>query len=103
MKFTGPTHRQSRMVAGVCVADGDYDALLRAAIRIALGIDTDPARDDFRERYDRILTLMRAYIHSPEGQGCPADMLMARLAVCIIDVIPLAQRLDWLNRNPVRP
>ena len=39
MKFTGPAYRQSRMVAGVCVADGNYDELLREALRIALRID----------------------------------------------------------------
>ena len=38
MKFTGPTYQQSRMVAGVCVADGNYDELLREALRIALRI-----------------------------------------------------------------
>jgi len=53
MKFTG-IQRQSRMVAGLCVPDGDYDELLREALRVALGI-TDPCDDDFVERYDRII------------------------------------------------
>ena len=92
MKFTGPTYQQSRMVAGVCVADGNYDELLREALRIALRINTDPARDDFHERYGRIKELMDAYVHSEQGEGIDAPGLMARLAICIIDVIPLAER-----------
>ena len=89
MKFTRFTYRQSRMVAGVCVPDGDYDELLREAMRIALGMDTNPTRDDTQDRYSRICELMDAYAHSAEGD---APRLMARLACCITDVIPLAER-----------
>ena len=89
MKFTD-IYRQSRMVEGVCVPEGDYDALLREALRVALGIDTT-ADDDFDERYQRIIALMRAYLRS-YGDGEEAATLMARLAMCIADVIPLAQR-----------
>ena len=42
------------MVAGVCVPHGDYDELLREAMRIALGMDTNPTRDDTQDRYTRI-------------------------------------------------
>lgn len=80
------------MVAGACVPDGDYDELLREAMRIALGMDTNPTRDDTQDRYTRICELMVAYVHSAEGKGIDAPMLMARLACCITDVIPLAER-----------
>jgi hypothetical protein len=80
------------MVAGVCVPDGDYDELLREAMRIALGMDTNPTRDDWHDRYVRIHELMHAYVHSEEGEGIDAPGLMARLACCIADVIPLAER-----------
>jgi hypothetical protein len=91
MKLTGKVHRQSQMVEGVCVIDGDYDELLREALRVAMGIDTFPnGRDDFSERYGRIIALMRAYVTSPEGNDAPT--MMARLAVGIIDLIPLAKR-----------
>src|SRR5262245_8051839 len=89
MKFTSHTYQQSRMVAGVSVPGNDYDELLREALRVALLIDTTP-RDDFRERYTRIHELMVAYTDSPEGNDAPT--MMARLAVAIIDVIPLAER-----------
>jgi hypothetical protein len=51
--------QQSRMVAGVSVrisndGAGDYDELLREAIRVALRIDTNPACDDFPELCVRI-------------------------------------------------
>ena len=87
--------QQSQMVAGVCVphrAAGydDYDELLREALRVALRIDTDPTHDNFHDLYTRIDELMDAYIRSPEGDD--ASTMMARLAVCIIDVIPLEQR-----------
>jgi len=78
--------RQSRMVMGVCVADGDYDELLREALRVAMRIDTDPVRDNFDECYDRIRALMRAYAESPEGDD--AVTMMTRLAASISDVIP---------------
>jgi hypothetical protein len=80
------------MIAGVCVPDGDYDALLREAMRVALGMDTNPTRDDWQDRYTRICELMVAYVDSPEGRGADAPMLMARLACCITDVIPFADR-----------
>jgi hypothetical protein len=35
---------------------------------------------------------MDAYIHSPEGAGQDACILMTRLAACVADVIPMAVR-----------
>jgi hypothetical protein len=80
-----------KMVAGVAcrINNGvDYDELLREALRI----DTVPEYDDFDELYSRIHELLEAYIHSPEGDGVDTSMLMARLATCIADVIPLEER-----------
>jgi hypothetical protein len=91
MKLTEDVYRQSRMVAGVCLPEGDYDAVLREALRIALGMDYDEC-NDYDERYARIRELMRAYVRSPEGEGEDAPTLMARLAACIADVIPAAKR-----------
>ena len=95
--------QQSRMVAGVSVrisddGVGDYDELLREAIRVALRMDTNPAYDDFSDHYDRIRELVDAYVHSPEGADAPASMLMCRLAVCITDVIPVEERKQRLAR-----
>jgi hypothetical protein len=73
------------MVAGVCVPDGDYDELLREAVRIALRWDRD---GDFP--FDAIDEQIDAYIASPEGEGKSARTLMRRLVACISDVIPLA-------------
>ena len=100
MKLIGKVHRQSHVVAGVCIAEGDYDQLLCEALRVALGIDTYLLRDDWQredtsERYDRILQLINAYIDSPEGREACAPMLMARLACSILDVVPLEQRRAW--------
>jgi hypothetical protein len=82
---------------------GNYDDLLREALRIALGIDTNPDNDspdeDFNERYDRIRALMRDYVGSEEGKGMDASMLMTRLAICIIDVIDPETRKGLLA-NP---
>ena len=85
-------NQQSRMVAGVCVPDGDYDELLREAVRIALRTDMNPTHDDWDDLYDRIRGLMDAYIHSPEGAGEDASTLMSRLAACVADVVPLPVR-----------
>jgi hypothetical protein len=95
-KFTS-YRQQSRMVAGVCVPDDDYDALLREAVRVALRMGTNPTRDDWDDLYDRIRGLMDAYFHSPEGRGADASMLMCRLAACIADVIPRSVRKTLIN------
>ena len=61
---------QHRTVAGVSVriisddGAGDWDELLREAIRVALRIGTNPAEDDFDELYGRIHELIDAYIRS---------------------------------------
>jgi hypothetical protein len=96
MRFTN-YKQQSRMVAGVSVAIGhdgipDYDELLREALRVALRTDMNPAHDDWPDLYLRISGLMDAYIHSPEGAGQNASILMSRLAACVADVIPMAVR-----------
>jgi hypothetical protein len=96
MKFNKYTKKQSRMVAGVSVPIGyggaaDYDELLREAIRVALQMDMDPADDDWDKLYDRIQSLMAAYIASPEGEGEDPCVLMTRLAVNIAYVIPPRQ------------
>jgi hypothetical protein len=101
--------QQSRMVAGVSVrisddGAGDYDELLREAIRVALRMGTNPAHDDWPELYDRIRELIDAYIRSPEGTcldgtEAPTSMLMCRLATCIADVIPVEQRPDHHQRE----
>jgi hypothetical protein len=41
---------------------------------------------------------MDAYIHGPEGAEVDTSFLMARLAVCLIDVIPLEERKQRLRR-----
>ena len=74
------------------------------ALRVALWIGTNPVEDDFDELYARITELMDAYVRSPEGTNpdgieAPASMLMARLAACISDVIPLEER-ERLSRPP---
>lgn len=79
IRFANQT-QQSRMVAGVCVpilddGSGDYDELLREAIRVALRMDTNPTHDDWHDLYDRIRALMDAYIASPEGRGENASTL----------------------------
>jgi hypothetical protein len=91
LRFTN-YNQQSRMVAGVCVPDGDYDELLREAVRIALRTDMNPTHDDWDDLYDRIRGLMDAYIHSPEGAGQDTSALMSRLAACVADVVPLSVR-----------
>jgi hypothetical protein len=101
MKFTN-IEQQSLMVAGVCVpisectGTGDYDALLREAIRVALRMDYES--DDYDKLYDRIRDLMDAYLDSPEGQD-PVRHLMARVVACIADVIPQSVR-ETLIANP---
>ena len=96
MKFSNYQAKQSRIVEGVCVpisdAAGDYDELLREAVRVALRMDMNPARDDWDDLYDRIRRLIDAYVASPEGDGEEACTLMARLAACVADVIPMAIR-----------
>jgi len=97
MKFSNYQAKQSRVVEGVCVPIshglGDYDELLREAVRVALRMDMNPARGDWDDDlYDRIRRLMAAYIASPEGEGEDACTLMARLATCVADVIPMATR-----------
>jgi hypothetical protein len=95
-RFTDP-RKQSRMIEGVSVAIGlggipDYDDLLREALRVALRTDMNPTRDDSSDIYYRICDLMDAYIHSPDGAGEDACILMTRLAACVADVIPTAMR-----------
>src|SRR6516162_8733804 len=84
MKFSNYQAKQSRVVEGVCVPIshglGDYDELLREAVRVALRMDVNPARDDFEDLYERIGRLMAAYIASPEGEGEDTCTLMSRLA-----------------------
>jgi len=96
IKFSNYQAKQSRIVAGVCVpisdGVGDYDELLREAVRVALRVDMNPTRDDWDDLYDRIRKLMAAYTASPEGEGEDACTLMARLAACVADVIPMAIR-----------
>ena len=92
MKFSSYQSKQSRIVEGVCVPNGDYDELLREAVRVALRMDMNPARDDWDDLYERIGRLMAAYIASPEGEGQDTCTLMARLAACVADVIPIAAR-----------
>jgi hypothetical protein len=96
MKFSNYQAKQSRIVEGVCVpishAHGDYDELLREAVRVALRMDMNPARDDWDDLYKRIRRLMAAYIASPEGEGEDTCTLMTRLAACVVDVIPMAIR-----------
>ena len=71
MKFNNYQVTQSRVVEGVCVpisqGVGDYDELLREAVRVALRMDMSPSRDDWDDLYDRIRRLVSAYIASPEG------------------------------------
>ena len=96
IKFSNYQAKQSRIVEGVCVpisdAGGDYDELLREAVRVALRMDMNPGCDDWDVLYDRIRRLMAAYIASPEGEGEDTSTLMARLAACVADVIPMATR-----------
>jgi hypothetical protein len=96
IKFSNYQAKQSRIVEGVCVpisdGVGDYDELLREAVRVALRVDMNPTRDDWDDLYDRIRKLMAAYTASPEGEGEDACTLMARLAACVADVIPMAIR-----------
>ena len=78
----------------------DYDELLREAVRVALRMDVNPARDDFDDLYGRIGRLMAAYIASPEGEGEDTCTLMSRLAVRMLSPLqfekasnaPLKQR-----------
>jgi hypothetical protein len=93
-RFTNFT-QQSRMVEGVCVpifdgGDADFDELLRESIRVALRTDLNPT-DDWDELYDRIKVLLGAYVRL-EGEGEDTVTLMARLAACVADVIPMAVR-----------
>jgi hypothetical protein len=96
MKFSNYQAKQCRIIEGVCVpiSDGlgDYDELLREAVRVALRMDMNPARDDWDDLYDRIRRLMDAYIASPEGEGQDTCALMSRFAACVADVIPMAIR-----------
>jgi hypothetical protein len=89
-------HAPSHIVEGVCL-DGDYDELLREAVRVALRIDVDPTNDDWDDLYDRIGQLIGAYIDSPEGKGENPLYLMSRLAACVSDVIPVAIRRACLG------
>jgi hypothetical protein len=105
MKFSG-YHAQSRIVEGVCVpisgGIGDYDELLREAVRVALRMDMNPTHDDWDDLYDRIRTLMSAYIASPEGEGEDTCTLMTRLAACVSNVIPMAIRKGLVPYTPPR-
>jgi hypothetical protein len=96
MKFTKYQAKQSRVVEGVVVpifgGVGDYDELLREAVRVALRMDMNHARDDWDDLYERIRRLISAYIASPEGEGEDTCTLMLRLAACVADVIPMAAR-----------
>jgi hypothetical protein len=96
IKLTNYQAKQSRIVEGVCVpisnGVGDYDELLREAVRVALRMDMNPARDDWHDLYDRIRSLMAAYTASPEGEGEDACILMTRLAILVADVIPMTIR-----------
>jgi hypothetical protein len=93
--------KQSRMIEGVCVTiddygGADYDELLREAVRVALGMNKD-ADEDWDDRYQRIRRLIAAYVASPEGQGEDPSILLARFAVCITDVIPVAMRRELVT------
>ena len=105
MKFSG-YHAQSRIVEGVCVpisgGIGDYDELLREAVRVALRMDMNPMHDDWDDLYDRIRTLMAAYIASPEAEDKDTCTLMTRLAACVSDVIPMAIRKGLVPYTPPR-
>jgi hypothetical protein len=46
---------------------------------------------------------MVAYVDSAEGEGVDASRLMARLACCITDVIPLAERKGMINNSGSLP
>jgi hypothetical protein len=96
MKFSNYQPKQSRIVEGVCVpiseGSGDYDELLREAVRVALRMDMNPACDDWDDLYQRIRRLIDAYVASPEGEGEDICTLMTRLAACVADVIPMAIR-----------
>ena len=92
------------IVAGVYLpTDGtgrpDYDELLCEAIRVALRLDINND-DEWDDLYGRIRSLINAYLKSPEGEGLGEDQdvshLMARLASCVADVIPLAVRKGLL-------
>ena len=96
IEFSNYQAKQSRMVEGVWVpifgTVGDYDELLREAVRVALRMDMNPACDDWDVLYDRIRRLIAAYIASPEGEGEDTSTLMARLAACVAHVIPMPIR-----------
>jgi hypothetical protein len=100
IKLSNYHWKQTRVVEGVCVpishGGGDYDALLREAVRVALRMDIDDGDDPYEwdNLYDRIRRLIRAYIASPEGEGEDTCTLMARLAACVADVIPMAIRKE---------
>ena len=91
---------QQCMLAGVSLpvddhGVADYDELLREALR-ALRIENEG--DAFRVLHGRITQLMDAYIESPAGRRLNPAIMMSSLAVCLIDVIPLAERKQWLRR-----
>jgi hypothetical protein len=65
---------------------------IKIAVRVALRMDMNPARDDWHDLYDRIRSLMAAYTASPEGEGEDACILMTRLAILVADVIPMTIR-----------
>jgi hypothetical protein len=44
---------------------------IKIAVRVALRMDMNSARDDWHDLYDRIRSLMAAYTASPEGEGVP--------------------------------
>jgi hypothetical protein len=106
LRFSNYQAKQSRIVEGVCVpisdGVGDYDELLREAVRVALRTDMNPARDDWDDLYDHVRTLMAAYIASPEGEGEDACTLMARRAICVADVIPMAIRKGLIIQRGTR-
>jgi hypothetical protein len=65
IKFSSYQPKQSRIVEGVCVPIsyglGDYDELLREAVRVALRMDMNPARDDWDD--------LRAHWGPPTSQA----------------------------------
>jgi hypothetical protein len=77
---------------------------IKIAVRVALRMDMNPARDDWHDLYDRIrslMSLMAAYTASPEREGEDACILMTRLAVLVADVIPMTIREGLIMSDAV--
>src|ERR1700746_1956634 len=79
---------------------------IKIAVRVALRMDMNPARDDWHDLYDRIRSLMAAYTASPEGEGEDACILMTRLAVLVADPTnssPVSPAISsWVRRKAPR-